>query len=380
MTWPETERPRIGGVGYLLKDRVADVRDFVDAVRRVGDGGTVLDPEVVTQLLARARQRDPLDRLTPRERTVLSLMAEGRSNAAIAQRSSSATERSRSTSATSSPSSTCRPPRRTTAACSRCCGGWSLTAGRPPPSSRHRGRPAWRILASVLTVAALLWGTLNVVNLLAHGERRFTRTFAADAIASVEVSTDRGSVRVIASDRDDVVAERLRQQRARRHRPHGTRCAATASSSTPTAPFPVAYWCTASYTLARAARRASWCCGRGAVTCPCPAPPATSTSPVVHGTVDVDASLRSGSATCAPAASHGSIRLGFASAPMQVVASVAARRRDRRRAADRRGVPRRRSRATTARLEHGVRTDPTRRRTIDASSEHGDVTVRYPAR
>ncbi len=75
----------VGGVGYLLKDRVADVRDFVDAVRRVDEGGTVLDPEVVTQLLARARQRDPLDRLTPRERTVLSLMAEGRSNAAIAQ-------------------------------------------------------------------------------------------------------------------------------------------------------------------------------------------------------------------------------------------------------------------------------------------------------
>ena len=75
----------VGGVGYLLKDRVADVRDFVDALRRVGAGGTVLDPEVVTQLLARARQRDPLDRLTPRERTVLSLMAEGRSNTAIAQ-------------------------------------------------------------------------------------------------------------------------------------------------------------------------------------------------------------------------------------------------------------------------------------------------------
>jgi DNA-binding NarL/FixJ family response regulator len=74
-----------GGVGYLLKDRVADVRDFVEALRRVGDGGTVLDPEVVSQLLARARRQDPLERLTPRERTVLSLMAEGRSNAAIAQ-------------------------------------------------------------------------------------------------------------------------------------------------------------------------------------------------------------------------------------------------------------------------------------------------------
>jgi len=73
------------GVGYLLKDRVAEVRDFVDAVRRVGEGGTALDPEVVAQLLARSRRRDPLERLTPREREVLGLMAEGRSNAAIAQ-------------------------------------------------------------------------------------------------------------------------------------------------------------------------------------------------------------------------------------------------------------------------------------------------------
>ena len=81
----DVAREGMGGVGYLLKDRVADVREFVDALRRVGDGGTVLDPEVVTQLLARARQQDPLERLTPRERTVLSLMAEGRSNAAIAQ-------------------------------------------------------------------------------------------------------------------------------------------------------------------------------------------------------------------------------------------------------------------------------------------------------
>lgn len=71
-------------VGYLLKDRVADVGEFVDAVRRVGSGGTALDPEVVAQLLARSRCRDPLDRLTPREREVLSLMAEGRTNAAIA--------------------------------------------------------------------------------------------------------------------------------------------------------------------------------------------------------------------------------------------------------------------------------------------------------
>ena len=73
------------GVGYLLKQRVADVRDFLDALLRVAEGGTALDPEVVAQLLARARQH-PHDRLTPREEEVLALMAEGLSNAGIAQR------------------------------------------------------------------------------------------------------------------------------------------------------------------------------------------------------------------------------------------------------------------------------------------------------
>jgi DNA-binding NarL/FixJ family response regulator len=71
-------------VGYLLKDRVADVGDFVAALHRVADGGTALDPEVVAQLLLR-RRNDPLDRLTRREHEVLTLMAEGRSNSAIAQ-------------------------------------------------------------------------------------------------------------------------------------------------------------------------------------------------------------------------------------------------------------------------------------------------------
>ncbi|MFE0459558.1 response regulator [Kitasatospora sp. NPDC058965] len=73
-----------GGVGYLLKQRVADVAEFVAAVRRVADGGTALDPQVVSQLLLR-RDLDPLERLTPRERDVLGVMAEGRSNAGIAQ-------------------------------------------------------------------------------------------------------------------------------------------------------------------------------------------------------------------------------------------------------------------------------------------------------
>ncbi|WP_265446048.1 response regulator transcription factor [Flexivirga meconopsidis] len=73
-----------GGVGYLLKDRVSDVGAFVSAVRQVTSGGTVLDPDVVRNLLARRTQGSPVDRLTEREREVLGLMAEGRSNAAIA--------------------------------------------------------------------------------------------------------------------------------------------------------------------------------------------------------------------------------------------------------------------------------------------------------
>ncbi|MEU7527096.1 response regulator transcription factor [Saccharothrix sp. NPDC042600] len=73
-----------GGVGYLLKDRVVDVEDFAATLHRVASGGTAVDPEVVRQLLS--RRRDPLDRLSPREREVLSLLAEGLSNTAIARR------------------------------------------------------------------------------------------------------------------------------------------------------------------------------------------------------------------------------------------------------------------------------------------------------
>jgi DNA-binding NarL/FixJ family response regulator len=73
------------GVGYLLKDRVADIDRFLDAVRRVADGGSALDPEVVSTMLGRKRRDDPLSELTPREREVLELMAEGRTNSAIAE-------------------------------------------------------------------------------------------------------------------------------------------------------------------------------------------------------------------------------------------------------------------------------------------------------
>ncbi|MEV1201557.1 response regulator transcription factor [Microbispora rosea] len=75
-----------GGVGYLLKDRVFNGEQFVDAVRRVAAGGTAMDPEVIARLLASNARNEPLGRLTPREREVLELMAEGRSNAAIGQR------------------------------------------------------------------------------------------------------------------------------------------------------------------------------------------------------------------------------------------------------------------------------------------------------
>jgi DNA-binding NarL/FixJ family response regulator len=73
------------GVGYLLKDRVSDLERFSEAIRRVAEGGSALDPEVVSQMLGRRRVEDPLEELTPREREVLGLMAEGRSNRAIAE-------------------------------------------------------------------------------------------------------------------------------------------------------------------------------------------------------------------------------------------------------------------------------------------------------
>ena len=76
----------VGGVGYLLKDRVDDLEDFADAIRRIARGGSVIDPEVVAQLVGRRRARVPLDDLTDREREVLALMAEGRSNQAICDR------------------------------------------------------------------------------------------------------------------------------------------------------------------------------------------------------------------------------------------------------------------------------------------------------
>jgi DNA-binding NarL/FixJ family response regulator len=82
----ELFREHPDGFGYLLKDRVLDIDDFLESVRRVARGGTAIDPEVVAQLLGRRRDEDPLGELTPREREVLSLMAEGRSNRGICEK------------------------------------------------------------------------------------------------------------------------------------------------------------------------------------------------------------------------------------------------------------------------------------------------------
>jgi FixJ family two-component response regulator len=109
-----------GGVGYLLKDRITDLDDFADAIRRIAKGGSAIDPAVVAVLVGR-RSRVPLDDLTERERTVLALMAEGRSNQAIADRLSMARKTVEGPiSRTSSPSSSSCRLRTTTGACLRC--------------------------------------------------------------------------------------------------------------------------------------------------------------------------------------------------------------------------------------------------------------------
>lgn len=113
------------GVGYLLKDRVADVGEFVEALSRVAAGGTALDPEVVTQLMGASRRTGRLGTLTARERDGLALMAEGRSNAAIAGILVVPSGPSRSTSGTSSASSAWRPRTPATAGCWPSSDTWS---------------------------------------------------------------------------------------------------------------------------------------------------------------------------------------------------------------------------------------------------------------
>ena len=103
------------GVGYVLKERVADIAQFTDAIRRVAAGESVIDPQVVSRLVARPRRDSPLQTLTERELAVLALMAEGRSNHAIAASCTCRPRPWKPTSATCSPSSACRPQRKITA-------------------------------------------------------------------------------------------------------------------------------------------------------------------------------------------------------------------------------------------------------------------------
>ncbi len=116
------------GVGYLLKDRIAEVDRFVDAVRRVASGGSVLDPEVVAQMLGRRRTEGPLQSLTPRERDVLERWPRGWATRASPSVSSSPSVPSSGTSPRSSRSSTSPPPTAATGACSRCSPTWGSRA------------------------------------------------------------------------------------------------------------------------------------------------------------------------------------------------------------------------------------------------------------
>lgn len=135
-----------GGVGYLLKDRVSRIDQFLGAVEQVAAGGTSLDPEVVAQLFGRRRvTAHPVDSLTPREQEVLALMAQGRTNAAIAESSSSPRERSRNTPSASSPSSA--SPRPTSTAGSRPSSP-GCAAHRSPDKGRRPTRPPLRRAAA----------------------------------------------------------------------------------------------------------------------------------------------------------------------------------------------------------------------------------------
>ena len=137
------------GVGYLLKDSVTETRDFLEAIDRIAAGGTAIDPEVVSQLLARARRGDPLDDLSPREREVLSLMAEGRSNAAIAAPALRDRARGREARHLDPREAPSGPGRRVTiGACSRCCATSRRRVSRPSVWSYELTPPAARSLTA----------------------------------------------------------------------------------------------------------------------------------------------------------------------------------------------------------------------------------------
>ena len=130
------------GVGYLLKDRVSNVDEFADAVRRVGAGGSALDPIIVSTLLAKQRSDGPLGALTPREREVLELMAEGLSNQGIADRLGPQPSRGREVRVDDlHEARASRPPAATRAACSRSCSTSVLGSPASPPLRTPETRP-----------------------------------------------------------------------------------------------------------------------------------------------------------------------------------------------------------------------------------------------
>lgn len=251
------------------------------------------------------------------------------------------------------------------------------TATVPVPESvsgaRHRGRPAWRILASLVSIAAILWGGLSVVNLLAHQEHHFTRTFSG-SITSLAVSTDRGSVRVIGSDRDDVTVSSYLSDGlgGTEHTEHvrGRRLVLDASCA-----FPVAYWCTASYTVRvpRNVRVVLWS-GSGDVSVS-----------GVRGAVDLTSQHGDLNGVGLRArvvhadTDHGSVDLRFVDQPEQVLASTS---HGDVTVTVPRGDAAYRVELSTA---HGatsneLRTDPTSQRLVQLSTQHGDVTARSTAR
>jgi hypothetical protein len=242
------------------------------------------------------------------------------------------------------------------------------------PRARARGGPAWRILASLLVLAALVWGTFSVVNLLAHSERRVVRTFPAAGVATIDVSTDRGSVRVIASDRDDISVRGYISNGLggtdHSERRRGDRVVVDASCA-----VPVAYWCTASYTLRvpRDVEVKLWS-GSGSVSVTGVTGPVHLASQ--HG--DLEAS-RLRSARVDARTDHGSVRLQFATAPQRVKASST--HGDVTATVPHTDVSYRVQLSTNhGDTRNAVRTDPKSARVIDLSTAHGDVTVRYGTR
>ena len=241
------------------------------------------------------------------------------------------------------------------------------------PAVRHRGRVAWRIIASIIAVAAVLWGSLSVVNVLAHGEHHFTRTFSSAGIAAVDVSTDRGSVRVIASDRDgislhDYISDGLGGT------DHSARVRGSRLEVDGSCAFPVAYWCTASYTLRvpRDVRVVLWS-GSGDVSVSGLRGAANLTSQ--HGDISA-ARLRS--QVVHASSDHGDVRVELARAPQDVDASST--HGDVTVVVPRGSGPYR----VEASTDHGdthvhVPTESTATRVIRVSSAHGDVTVRTAA-